>query len=133
MPGGYAPSPDYTQRGYLQGGPVDFQNAIKQQWANLLNFEGRASMSAYWWYFLAIVIADIVVDIIFSVAIGSIVLTSLIGLVVGLSGLTVGVRRLHDSDKTGWLLLLGFIPFIGWIAVLVLLLMPSTPGPNRFG
>ncbi len=69
-------------------------------------------------------------------SIGSLPLTLLLGLVmlvVGLSGLSVGVRRLHDSDKSGWMLLLGLIPFIGGIIVLVLLLLPSTPGPNRFG
>jgi uncharacterized membrane protein YhaH (DUF805 family) len=53
--------------------------------------------------------------------------------VVGLSGLSVGIRRLHDSDKSGWMVLLGLIPFIGAIIVIVLLVMPSTPGPNRFG
>jgi uncharacterized membrane protein YhaH (DUF805 family) len=131
VPGGYAP--DYSQRGYLEGGPVDFQNAIKQQWANVMNFNGRASMSAYWWYALAVFVTNLVIDMIFGLAIGSTVLASLIALVVGLSALSVAVRRLHDSDKTGWLLLLSFIPILGWIAVLVLLLLPSTPGPNRFG
>ena len=57
----------------------------------------------------------------------------IVGFVIGLTGLSVGVRRLHDSDKTGWLLLLGFIPILGWIAVIVLLVLPATPGPNRFG
>jgi uncharacterized membrane protein YhaH (DUF805 family) len=133
MPGGYAPQSDYSQRGYLQGGPVDFQNAIKQQWSNVLNFNGRASLSAFWWYFLASVIANIVVSIIFNVAIGSLALTYILSLIIGLSGLTAGVRRMHDTDKTGWLLLLGFIPILGTIAVIILLALPGTPGPNRFG
>jgi uncharacterized membrane protein YhaH (DUF805 family) len=135
VPGGYGyGAPDYPQqRGYLQGGPVSFQDAIKMQFENVLNFNGRASLSAFWWYALAIFIVNIVVEIIFGVAIGSLALTYIVGLVIGLSGLSVSVRRLHDSDKTGWLLLLDLIPFVGWIAVLVLLLLPSTPGPNRFG
>ena len=54
-------------------------------------------------------------------------------IVVGLSGLSVAVRRLHDTDKSGWMLLLGLIPFIGWIIVIIFLVLPSTPGPNRFG
>ena len=53
--------------------------------------------------------------------------------VVGLSALSVGARRLHDTDKSGWLLLLGLIPFIGGIIVLVLLVLPGTPSQNRFG
>ncbi|WP_222849971.1 DUF805 domain-containing protein [Trebonia kvetii] len=131
--GGYAPGG--PQRGYLQGGPVDFQNAIRMQIDNVLNFNGRASLSAYWWYALGLFIVSVVISII-SAVIGVLALTLLLDLVsfvIGLSGLSVGVRRLHDSDKTGWLLLLGFIPILGWIAVIVLLVLPATPGPNRFG
>jgi uncharacterized membrane protein YhaH (DUF805 family) len=135
-PGGYAPQ-GYPppQRGYLQGAPVDFQSAIRLQIENVTNFEGRASLSAYWWYALALVIVNIVLAI-FSVVIGSVALSLLVDLVlfvVGLSALSVGARRLHDTDKSGWLLLLGLIPFIGWIIVLVLLVLPGTPGQNRFG
>lgn len=135
-PGGYAPQ-GYPppQRGYLQGGPVDFQSAIRLQIENVTNFEGRASLSAYWWYALALAIVDVVLFI-FSIAIGSAALSLLVDLVlfvVGLSALSVGARRLHDTDKSGWLLLLGLIPFIGGIIVLVLLVLPGTPSQNRFG
>ena len=132
---GYAPQQDYQQRGYLQGGPVDFQGAIRQQIDNVLNFNGRASRSAYWWYWLATVIVVVVLEI-FASVVGSTALTLLIGLVlfvVGLSGLSVAVRRMHDTDKSGWMLLLGLIPFIGGIIVLVFMCLPGTPGPNRFG
>jgi uncharacterized membrane protein YhaH (DUF805 family) len=139
-PGGYAPQgygqPGYGQpRGYLQGGPVDFQSAIRLQIENITNFQGRASLSAYWWYALALFIVNVVLEI-FSIAIGSTALTVLIALVaivVGLSDLSVAVRRMHDTDKSGWMLLLGLIPFIGGIIVLVLLLLPGTPSQNRFG
>ena len=134
-PGGYAPQGYGQQRGYLQGGPVDFQSAIRLQIENVTNFEGRASLSAYWWYALALFIVNVVLEI-FSIAIGSFPLTMLILLVafvVGLSGLSVAVRRMHDTDKSGWMLLLGLIPFIGGIIVLVLLVLPGTPGQNRFG
>ncbi len=134
-PQGYAPQGNGPQRGYLQGGPVDFQSAIKLQFENVTNFEGRASLSAYWWYALALFIVDIVLEI-FSVAIGSLPLTLLVALVmiaVGLSGLSVAVRRMHDTDKSGWMLLLGLIPFIGGIIVLILLVLPGTPNQNRFG
>jgi uncharacterized membrane protein YhaH (DUF805 family) len=135
--GGYGPQQGYNQqqRGYLEGGPVDFQGAIRQQFDNVLNFTGRASRSAYWWYALALFIVDIVLQI-FNAVIGSSALSILIYLillVVGLSGLSVAVRRMHDTDKSGWLLLLGLIPFVGWIIVLVFMVLPGTPGPNRFG
>ena len=131
--GGFAPGG--PQRGYLQGGPVDFQNAIRMQIDNVLNFNGRASLSAYWWYALGLFIVSVVISIISAVigVLGLTLLLDVVSFVIGLTGLSVGVRRLHDSDKTGWLLLLSFIPILGWIAVIVLLVLPATPGPNRFG
>jgi uncharacterized membrane protein YhaH (DUF805 family) len=134
-PGGYPPPGYPSQRGYLQGGPVDFQTAIRSQFDNVTNFEGRASLSAYWWYALAIGIVGVVLEI-FSAAIGVTALTLLIGLVMfvaGLSGLSVGARRMHDTDKSGWMLLLTLIPFVGWIIVIVMLAQPGTPGQNQFG
>ena len=47
--------------------------------------------------------------------------------------LAVQVRRLHDLDKSGWFILLNFMPFIGSIIVLVFMCMDGTRGPNRFG
>ena len=111
---------------------MDFQSAIKLQFENVTNFEGRASLSAYWWYALALVIVDVVLEI-FSVAIGSAALTLLIGLVMvaaGLSGLSVAVRRMHDTDKSGWMLLLGLIPFVGWIIEIVLLVHAGHAEPE---
>jgi len=134
-PPGYPPPGYPAQRGYLQGGPVDFQSAIRLQIENVTNFEGRASLSAYWWYALAVFIVNAVLEI-FSVAIGSVALSLLVDLaafVVGLSALSVAVRRMHDTDKSGWMLLLGLIPFVGWIVVLIFALLPGTPNQNRFG
>ena len=139
-PGGYAPQgygqQGYgQQRGYLQGGPVDFQSAIRLQIENVTNFNGRASLSAYWWYALAVFAVNVVLEI-FSAAIGSTALSLLFGLVMmvaGLSALSAAARRLHDTDKSGWLLAVGLIPFLGWIVVLILLVLPGTQGQNRFG
>ena len=134
-PSGYAPPGYPQQRGSLQGGPVDFQSAIKLQIENVTNFQGRASLSAYWWWALGVFGIAVVLGI-FSVAIGSLALTVLIYLVmiaIGLSGLSLAVRRLHDTDKSGWLLLLDLIPFFGPIIVLILMVLPGTPNQNRFG
>jgi uncharacterized membrane protein YhaH (DUF805 family) len=128
---GYDPQQGYQQQqqqGYLQGGPVDFQGAIRQQFQNLTNFNGRASRSAYWWYALPLIIIDLIAYI----ALPS-VAYYIIALIVGLSALSLAARRLHDSDKSGWLLLIGIIPIIGTITVIVLLCLPGTPGPNRHG
>jgi uncharacterized membrane protein YhaH (DUF805 family) len=47
--------------------------------------------------------------------------------------IAVAARRLHDTDRTGWWQLLGFVPVIGWIILLVWLCQPGTAGGNRFG
>jgi uncharacterized membrane protein YhaH (DUF805 family) len=105
------------------------------QWQNITNFSGRASRSAYWWYALAQFVAFMVLIIIAAV-IGSAAFTVLLYVVMvvaGLTALSLVVRRLHDSDKSGWMILLGLIPFVGGIILLVLVCLPGTPGPNRFG
>ena len=50
-----------------------------------------------------------------------------------LPSIAVAVRRLHDTDRSGWWILLGFIPIIGGIVLLVFYVLEGTQGPNRFG
>lgn len=47
--------------------------------------------------------------------------------------IAVQVRRFHDQDKSGWFILLGFIPYVGGIVLFVFMCLDGTPGPNRFG
>lgn len=61
------------------------------------------------------------------------ILLALYSLATFIPNLAVAVRRLHDQDKSGWWILIGFVPFIGGIWLLVLYFMDGTPGPNRFG
>lgn len=60
-------------------------------------------------------------------------LFALFGLALFIPNLAVQVRRFHDQDKSGWLILLGLIPYIGGIIVFVFMLLEGTRGPNRFG
>ncbi|MDG4768408.1 DUF805 domain-containing protein [Solwaraspora sp. WMMD406] len=50
-----------------------------------------------------------------------------------LPSLAVGVRRLHDTDRSGWWLLIALIPIVGAIVLLVFFVLDGTHGPNRFG
>jgi uncharacterized membrane protein YhaH (DUF805 family) len=139
-PPGYGQQAGYgARRTYLQGGPVGLGEAIRNQLQNVFNFQGRASLSAYWWYTLATVITGWVLE-----AVGGLVAAGthspapfvaffFVAALVGLAGLSLFIRRLHDSDKSGWMWLLLFIPFVGAIVVLVMLCTPGAPGPNRFG
>lgn len=56
-----------------------------------------------------------------------------IGLALFIPSLAVTVRRLHDQDKTGWLILLGLIPIVGGLILLVFMLLEGTNGPNQYG
>ncbi len=62
-----------------------------------------------------------------------VILLVLVVLGLFIPGLAVQVRRLHDQDKSGWFVLLGFVPYIGGIILLVLMCLDGTPGENRFG
>lgn len=61
------------------------------------------------------------------------IITMLTMLAMLLPSLAVGIRRLHDTDRSGWWLLIGLIPLIGTIVLLVFYCSDGTKGPNRFG
>ena len=61
------------------------------------------------------------------------VVASLYSLAVFIPSLAVGVRRLHDIDKSGWMILVGFIPVIGWIWLIILFATEGHPEVNQYG
>ncbi len=63
----------------------------------------------------------------------ALVVLALVGLAAIIPCLAVQVRRFHDQDKSGWFVLLGFIPYVGSLIVLVFMCLRGTPGANRFG
>ena len=111
---------------------MGFGQAISAGFSNYVNFRDRASRSEYWYWVLFVILADIVTGIIDWV-LGVQVVSSLFGLVTLVPGIAVSIRRLHDLDRTGWWVLLGLIPLIGWIILLIWYVTKGTDGPNRFG
>lgn len=100
-------------------------------------FDGRARPREYWMFALAGVLISIVGSIL-SVALGDAgnavdVLMVVYSLAVIVPSIAVGVRRLHDIDRSGWWLLIGLIPLVGAIVLLVFAVQGGTPGHNRFG
>jgi uncharacterized membrane protein YhaH (DUF805 family) len=123
----------YYRRGEQPwGAKMNFTQAISSGFSNYVNFAGRAIRSEYWYWVLFVIIAMIVTSII-DVVLGIRLFEPIFALAVLLPGIAVGVRRLHDLDRSGWWLLLGFIPLIGAIVLIVWFVGRGTPGPNRFG
>lgn len=100
---------------------------------NYATFEGRARRAEFWWFWLANVIVFVVLTIL-ATAISNVfwVLYALYAVAMIVPSIAVAVRRLHDTGKTGWLLLIGLIPF-GGLVLLVFYLLDSTPGTNQYG
>ena len=110
---------------------------VLQKWSD---FSSRARRREYWFFvlfYVLILIALTFVDTLAglgSAAMGGVgVLTCLFWLAMLIPSLAVGVRRLHDTDRSGWWLLIAFIPLIGAIVLIVFYLLDSQPGDNRFG
>ncbi len=61
------------------------------------------------------------------------ILAFIFALIALYGGIILGIKRLHDLDKSGWFLLIFLIPIVGLLLALYLLFFPGTPGPNRFG
>jgi uncharacterized membrane protein YhaH (DUF805 family) len=120
--------------------------AVRRFFQKYATFSGRASRSEYWWLTLVSIGVSIILNIITSVGstttayastpgpgavIGGI-LAVIWGLATIVPSLALSVRRLHDSNKSGWMLLLGLIPFAGVIILLVFMLLGPEPAGQRF-
>jgi uncharacterized membrane protein YhaH (DUF805 family) len=96
-------------------------------------FDGRAGRAEFWWFVLANLIVYIAFAILLQVSGIFVILELLYALAMLVPSIAVAVRRLHDTDKSGWLLLLGLIPFVGFIILLVFYIQQGTSGPNKYG
>jgi uncharacterized membrane protein YhaH (DUF805 family) len=110
---------------------VSFGTAISSCLNQYVGFSGRARRSEYWFFALFAFIVYVVAALL-DAAIGTSVFSVLAVVGLVLPGLAVSVRRLHDTDRTGWWLLINLVPF-GGIVTLVFFCMDSQPFPNRYG
>ncbi len=111
---------------------VGMGEAVKLFFSNYIKFEGRSNRGEYWWAFLAIIIISFVLGLIDGM-LGIMVLGTIFSLATLIPGIAIGVRRLHDIDKSGWWLLIGLIPVVGFLVLIYFFIQKPTPGPNRFG
>ena len=108
---------------------MNFVESIQTCYKKFFDFSGRASKSEYWWFQLY----NAIIYVLTFVFQGDLVLLFSILIIVNLIPMyAVGVRRIHDSDKSGWFVLISLIPLIG-LYIFVLLLQDGSKGKNRFG
>ena len=103
-----------------------------------LVFSGRSRRKEYWFFVLFQIIIGLALGVTEAVLglfppTDQSVLSSLWGLATFLPGLGVAIRRLHDTDRSGWWILFGFLPIIGVIVLIVFMCQDSTPGENKYG
>jgi uncharacterized membrane protein YhaH (DUF805 family) len=111
---------------------MSFGQAISTVFSKYVTFGGRAGRSEYWYWALFTVVAAVVLTII-DLALPYGVLGLAFDVATFLPSLAVMIRRLHDTDRSGWWWLMVLIPLIGWIVLIVWLCRRGTYGPNRFG
>jgi uncharacterized membrane protein YhaH (DUF805 family) len=102
-------------------------------------FDGRAGRPEYWYFVLFSVIVSIVLGILDGL-LGTVSSGVHVGLLGGIYSLAVlcpnigvGIRRLHDINRSGWWLLIGLIPLVGWIILIVWAATESDSGANQYG
>ena len=93
---------------------------------------GRARRKEYWYFALFYVAICVLLGIVSGDRRDDTV-AGVLALAMCLPSLAVTVRRLHDTDRSGWWILIGFIPAIGGLVLLVFALLPSNPGHNQYG
>ncbi len=130
---------------------MNFVTAVKTCLSNYATFHGRAPRSEFWWFYLFIVLVDVVLSFFIgsetfvairdggfdaiSVAVASnraVMVQGIVHLALFLPMLAVSVRRLHDVGRSGWWLLVAIIP-LGIFVVLYWWLRPTEPRPNAYG
>jgi uncharacterized membrane protein YhaH (DUF805 family) len=96
-------------------------------------FSGRARRTEYWMFFLFNIIIVIAIGVVESIIGSPGVIGLLYSLAVLLPGIAVSIRRLHDTGRTGWWMLVALVPVIGAIVLLIFMIQDSKPGTNQYG
>jgi uncharacterized membrane protein YhaH (DUF805 family) len=113
----------------------EFKYVVLKKYAE---FDGRARRREFWMFVLFSFIFSVILSIVDSIigtkgVNGRGILSSLFSLAVFIPSIAVGVRRLHDTNHSGWWSLLWLVPVIGWIILIVWLATDSMLGDNQYG
>jgi uncharacterized membrane protein YhaH (DUF805 family) len=120
---------------------MTFSQAVSSVLLNkYATFSGRARRSEYWWWYLFVTIVFLVASVIdqaigftySDLTLGGGWLATIAAIVFLVPNLAVGVRRLHDTGRTGWWLLIGLVPLIG-VIVLIYFFVLDSENDNQYG
>lgn len=122
---------------FEQPAQTGFVAAIKKGFKGYVVWNARSTRSEFWWWTLFVFIVGIIAAAIEGVIVnpqiwGAGPISAIVNLALFLPGLSVTVRRLHDTDRSGWWIWIGLIPIIGLIVLLVFMLLPSKMAPTRW-
>ncbi len=98
---------------------MNFQESVKTCFTKYADFNGRASRSEYWWFFLFVILASVATSLFSSI------LSGLISLATLLPSIAAATRRLHDTNRSGWWQLIVLVPIIGFFVILYFLAQES--------
>jgi uncharacterized membrane protein YhaH (DUF805 family) len=117
---------------------MGFAEAVQTCLQKYVGFSGRARRSEYWWFFLFTVLVSMVASVLDSIF-GTMsdttnvgVIGSIASLALLLPSIAVAIRRLHDTSRSGWWILIGLIPIVGWI-ILIVFYCQDSHGENQYG
>jgi uncharacterized membrane protein YhaH (DUF805 family) len=112
---------------------IDYAKLGVSRWSD---FSGRSSRPEYWFFVLFMVILSVIASALDQWIVAPLTSFAIVSTVVGLGmlvpGVAVAVRRLHDSGRSGWFVLIALIPIVG-LALIYFLVQPSDPEPNQYG
>ncbi|MEC7761364.1 MAG: DUF805 domain-containing protein [Pseudomonadota bacterium] len=126
---------------------MNMMQAVQTVFSKYATFSGRARRSEFWWFVLFYIIVNLVLSIVdsflfgtttttdtgFSASTDTPILSGIFWLATIIPYLAVSVRRMHDVNRVGWWILIGFIPLIGAIVLIVWFATGGDKGGNRFG
>ncbi|WP_298495405.1 DUF805 domain-containing protein [uncultured Maritimibacter sp.] len=132
---------------------MNMMEAVRAVFSKYATFSGRSRRAELWWFVLFCFIANLVLSVVDSFLFGATtetgslatgdysfssqtdtpILSMIFALATLIPSIAVGVRRMHDINRSGWWLLIWFIPLVGWIILIVWYAKAGDRGPNRFG
>jgi uncharacterized membrane protein YhaH (DUF805 family) len=109
-----------------------FITAYKTALTRYVDFSGRTSVGGFWRFVAINFAVAMLLAVLGTISSIFFLLYLVYGLAVILPSIAIAIRRLHDTGKSGWMILLGLIPFVGFI-IMIVFYVQASDGPNQYG